>query len=150
MLSLSLKYQIPRIVNFQGPGIWLLLWYTGLFHDCDFPGIYLWLLLTRDIPMSVYSPGIFPKCRGTCRIWCQSPLHNKVFKTRKKNLKSWTSWTELEKKALNKSIAAKRITNESIDRYLMVWKYCLIGQNILRLWNSGRNGHGVSRGQGKP
>ena len=31
------------------------------------------------------------------------------------------------------SIDAKRITDESIDRYLMVWKYCLIGQNILRL-----------------
>ena len=147
MLSLSLKNQIPRIVNFQEPGTWLLLWYTGLFHDCDFPGIYLWLLLTRDIPMSVYSPGIFPKWRGTCR--CQSPLHNKAF-TRNKPWKVEHYIRVTGEKALKKSIAAKRITDESIDRYLMVWKYCLIGQNILRLWNGGRNGHGVSRGRGKP
>ena len=56
---------------------------------------------------------------------------------------------ELEKRHLKNQLLPKRILDESIDRYLMGWKYCLIGQNILCLWNSGRNGHVVSRGQRK-
>ena len=99
--------------------------------------------LSRDISMIVSNQGYSHECFLTRDIpkmqrdmqMPKSITQESVYQEKKpEKFNIIIEWhAELEKKALNKSISAKRITDESIDRCLMVWKYCLIGQNILRL-----------------